>query len=42
MNRKIRNICVGDLVLLGFVSLAPPALAQAKTEISLSRQPGIF
>jgi NitT/TauT family transport system substrate-binding protein len=42
MNRKIRSTCAGAVALLGLMASAPQALAQAKTEISLSRQPGIF
>ncbi len=42
MNRKIRGTCAGVVALLGLMASAPQALAQAKTEISLSRQPGIF
>ena len=42
MNRKIRSTCAGVVALLGLMASAPQALAQAKTEISLSRQPGIF
>jgi NitT/TauT family transport system substrate-binding protein len=42
MNRKIRNTCAGVFALLGIIASAPQALAQQKTEISLSRQPGIF
>jgi len=30
------------LAILGFVAAAPQASAQQKTEIALSRQPGIF
>ena len=42
VNRKIQAICAGAMALLGMVASAPQAAAQAKTEISLSRQPGIF
>jgi NitT/TauT family transport system substrate-binding protein len=42
MNRKIRNTCASVFALLGIIASAPQALAQQKTEISLSRQPGIF
>src|ERR1700716_85254 len=42
VNRKIQGICAGALALLGMMASAPQAWAQAKTEISLSRQPGIF
>jgi len=42
MNRKIRNTCSSVFALLGIIASAPQALAQQKTEISLSRQPGIF
>jgi NitT/TauT family transport system substrate-binding protein len=42
MNRKIHNVFAGALALLGVAASAPPALAQGKTEISLSRQPGIY
>jgi len=42
VNRIIQGICAGALALLGMVASAPQVLAQAKTEISLSRQPGIF
>ena len=34
--------CAGAVVALGMVLQGSPALAQQKTEISLSRQPGIF
>ena len=42
MNRKIRSTSAGVVALLGLMASAPQALAQAKTEISLSRQRGIF
>src|ERR1700738_1754763 len=42
VNRIIQGICAGALALLGMVASAPQVLAQAKTEISLSRQPGIY
>src|SRR6202140_1186044 len=42
MNSKIRGACVGAVALLGLMASAPLAFAQAKTEISLSRQPGIY
>ena len=41
MNRIIQGASA-VVALLGMVASAPQALAQAKTEISLSRQPGIF
>ena len=42
MNTNIRQACAGVHALLGLVATAPPASAQQKTEISLSRQPGIL
>src|SRR6202158_3957631 len=42
MNRKIRGTGAGVFSLLRRRAAAPQALAQAKSEISLSRQPGIF
>src|SRR6266852_777370 len=42
MYRKIRSTFAGAVALLGLMASAPQALAQAKTEISLSRQPGIY
>jgi len=42
MNKKIRSTCAGVLALFGMVASAPQASAQQKSEISLSRQPGIF
>ena len=42
MNRKIQSSFAGALALLGIAASAPPALAQQRTEISLSRQPGIY
>src|SRR3984893_8387217 len=42
VNRIIQGTCAAIVALLGMNVSAPQALAQAKTEISLSRQPGIF
>src|SRR6202045_847772 len=42
VNRIIQGTCAGIVALLGMIVSAPQALAQAKTEISLSRQPGIY
>ena len=42
MNGKIRGACAGAFALLGLVASASQPQAQQKTEISLSRQPGIY
>src|SRR5438552_12227850 len=42
MNRKIQSSFAGALALLGIAASAPPVQAQQKSEIALSRQPGIF
>ena len=40
--RKMMRACAGAMVAFGLALPGSPALAQQKTEISLSRQPGIF
>src|SRR5204862_3314130 len=42
MNRTMWRSCAGAIVALGLVLSGLPASAQQKSEISLSRQPGIF
>jgi NitT/TauT family transport system substrate-binding protein len=42
MNRMMWRGCAGAIAALGLVLSGLPASAQQKTEISLSRQPGIF
>ena len=42
MYRKIRSTCAGVIAAFAAVLSGSPAPAQQKTEISLSRQPGIF
>src|SRR6202140_3039468 len=42
MNRMMWRSCAGAIAALGLVLSGLPASAQQKTEISLSRQPGIF
>ena len=42
MNKMVARLCAGFVALLAVGTITMPALAQQKTEISLSRQPGIF
>jgi NitT/TauT family transport system substrate-binding protein len=42
MNNKIARICMGLVGIAGLLLASAPAQAQQKTEIALSRQPGIF
>ena len=42
MRKTMRRACAGAMVAFGLALPGMPALAQQKTEISLSRQPGIF
>src|SRR4030088_2896280 len=42
MNRMMWRGCAGAIAALGLVLSGLPASAQQKTEISLSRQPGIY
>src|SRR6266478_9957619 len=42
MNRMMWRSCAGAIAALGVALSGLPASAQQKTEISLSRQPGIF
>jgi len=42
MNSMMARIGAGFFALLAAVAITPPASAQQKTDISLSRQPGIF
>ena len=42
MNRVVWRSCLGAIAMLGLALSGAPASAQQKTEISLSRQPGIF
>jgi NitT/TauT family transport system substrate-binding protein len=42
MNRMVVRIGAGFFALLAALGITTPALAQQKTDISLSRQPGIF
>ncbi|HZC98113.1 MAG TPA: ABC transporter substrate-binding protein [Bradyrhizobium sp.] len=42
MKNTIWRVCAGAVAALGVVLSGDPAQAQQKTEISLSRQPGIF
>jgi NitT/TauT family transport system substrate-binding protein len=42
MNKMVWRSCLGAIAMLGLTLPGAPALAQQKTEISLSRQPGIL
>jgi NitT/TauT family transport system substrate-binding protein len=42
MNKIVWRSCLSAIAMLGLALSGAPALAQQKTEVSLSRQPGIF